>query len=137
MSIKLLGRGDVALVAASTIIIIFAIVITAAVQGSTEKSFSQIITVGPVWNSDTWTCTSNENFMMYGSLRSFGTGNLITISISGVGTQSLYELDSGQLETFSIGVPADRNITITRTGTITGFLTLQTVTDAKASCTPA
>ena len=135
MSIKLLSRGDVALVAASTVIIIFAIAIAAALQGSSANSFSQVITVGPIWNTDSWTCTSNDDFMVFGSLRALGTGNQIAIAITGVGTQSLYELDSGQLETFSVGAPADNTIIITRTGTITGFITMQTTSDASAGCT--
>jgi len=135
LSIKLLSRGDVALVAASTVIIIFAIAIAAAVQGSPGTSFSQVITVGPIWNTDSWTCTSDDDFMIYGSLRALGDGNQIAIAITGVGTQSLYELDSGQLETFSVGASADNTIVITRTGTITGFITMQTTSDASAGCT--
>jgi len=42
-----LNRSDVMLVGAATVIIVFAIVITAAVQGPQEKAFSQIITVEP------------------------------------------------------------------------------------------
>jgi len=124
-----------ALVAASTVIIIFAIAIAAAVQGSPGNSFSQVITVGPIWNTDSWTCTSDNDFMIYGSLRALGDGNQIAIAITGSGTQSFYELDSGQLETFSVGSPAGGAIVITRTGTITGFITMQTTSDASASCT--
>ena len=124
-----------ALVAASTVIIIFAIAIAAALQGSSANSFSQVITVGPIWNTDSWTCTSDNDFMIYGSLRALGIGNQISISITGAGTQSLYELDAGQLETFSVGAPAGSDIIISRTGSITGFLTMQTTSDATASCT--
>jgi len=132
--LKFLSRGDVFLVGASTIIIIFAIVITAAVQGPPGTTFSQVITVGPVWNTDTWSCTSDANFMIYGTFRALGDDAQIAISILGVGSQSLYELDSGQLETFSVG-SAPGTITVTRTGIITGFITLQTTSDATASCT--
>jgi len=135
LSLKFLSRSDVFLVGASTIIIIFAVVITAAVQGSPENKFFQVITVGPVWNSDAWSCTSDEDFMIHGTLRSLGQGNTLKLGITAAGTQSLYELDPNQLETFSIGVPADQTIVITRTGIVTGFITMQTGTDAKASCT--
>ena len=76
-----------------------------------------------------------DDFMIYGSLRALGDGNQIAIAITGIGTQSLYELDSGQLETFSVGASADNTIVITRTGTITGFITMQTTSDASAGCT--
>jgi len=135
LSLNFLSRSDVFLVGASTIIIIFAVIITAAVQGSPENKFFQVITVGPVWNSDAWSCTSDEDFMIHGSLRATGPDKMLKIGITAVGTQSLYALDPNQLETFSIGVPADETITITRTGIVTGFITMQTGTDAKASCT--
>lgn len=135
MSWSFLSRADVFLVGASTVIIIFAIVITAAVQGPPGQTFSQVITVGPIWNTDSWSCTSDDSFMIYGALRSLGPGNQLAIGITAIGTQSLYELDAAKFETFSVGVPAGQTITITRTGTITGFLTLQTTSDASASCT--
>jgi len=135
MSSQFPSRNGVFLVSASTAIIIFAIVITAVVQSSSDKTFSQIITVGPVWNTDSWSCTSDRNFTIDGSLRALGSGSQLTIGITGIGTQSFYELSAGQLETFSVGVPADQTITITRTGIVTGFITLQTTSDANASCT--
>jgi len=119
----------------AVIVIIFAIVITALAQGPPEKSFSQIITVGPVWNTNTWSCTSDADFMVYGTLRSL-QGATLTISISGLGTQSLYSLNAGQIETFSVGSPASHTMTITGTGaTVTGWITLQTTSGATASCT--
>ena len=49
-------------------IILIAIAISSDFQVQ-EKSFSQVITVGPVWNSDSWVCTSDADFMVYGVLR--------------------------------------------------------------------
>jgi len=127
-------RSDVLLAGSTVLIIVFALAITAVLQGSPPPTFSQIITVGPVWGSDVWACTSDADFMIFGTLRGIGDSQ-ITINISGKGTQSLYSLTPGQIETFSIGGEANDQIIITRTGTVTGFLTLQTSSDATASCT--
>ncbi len=113
-------------------IILIAIAISSGFQVQ-EKSFSQVITVGPVWNSDSWVCTSDADFMVYGVLRGLA-GSLIEITISDVGSQSLYSLDPQQLESFSIGASGDTSVLITRTGTVTGFITLQTTSDASAIC---
>ena len=127
------------LTAITIIIIIFAIAITASVQSQTQKeeaSFSKIITVGPVWSSDTWACTSDKDFIIHGALRGLN-GSQLEISISDLGTQSLFTPDPSKLETFSVGAPGGHTITITRTiAAITGWLTLQTESDANASCTP-
>ena len=53
--------SSIVLVSASTIIIIFTIVITATVQSETGNQFSQVITVGPVWSTDAWICTSDAD----------------------------------------------------------------------------
>lgn len=129
-----LNRSDVILVGASTVIIIFAIVISAIVLSSSAQASSQIITVGPIWTTDAWTCTSDADFMIYATLRSPNVGSQISINISSSGTQSLYTLDQGKLETFSVGGPPGSS-TITRTGTVTGFITMQTISGATASCT--
>jgi len=127
-------RSDVLLAAGIVLVIVFAIAITAVVQGSPPPTFSQVITVGPVWGGDVWSCTSDADFMVFGSLR--GTGDSqISINISGKGTQSLYSLTPGQLETFSVGGEANDRAVVTRTGTVTGFITLQTTSDATATCT--
>lgn len=131
---KSLDRSQIFLTAIAVIIIIFTIVIIDELQTPLQKSFSKIITVGPTWSTNSWSCTSNANFMVYGTLRGL-EGSLLAISISDMGTQSLYSFNAGQMETFSVGAPADHTITITRNGTLTGFLTLQTTSDAKASCT--
>lgn len=129
--------SPVFLTAVTIIIITFAIVITASVQSQTPKeqaSFSKIITVGPVWSSDTWACTSDKDFIVHGALRGLN-GSQLEISISGLGTQSLYTLDPGKLETFSVGAAGGNTMTITRTiAAITGWLTLQTESDANANC---
>jgi len=130
-----LSRSDVTLVGAAVIIIIFAIVITAAIQNSNEKSFSKILTVGPVWNTNTWLCTSTEEFLVHGVLIAYTDGARLTIAISGQGTQPDFRFAQAEMKTFSIGGPADSSIRITRSvGVITGYLTLQTSSDATASC---
>jgi len=127
-------RLDVFLVGSATVIILFAIAISATLPGPDTEPFSKVITVGPVWNSDSWTCVSDSDFMVHGSLRGIGNTQL-TISIQDVGTQSLYTFNPGEMETFSVGNTAGKNVIITRTGTVTGFITLQTAADATASCT--
>ena len=134
MSSTLLSRSDVLLVGGAVVIIVFAIAISAALQGQVN-TFSQVITVGPVWNSDAWTCTSNADFIVHGALRGLGAEPQIQIGITGVGTQSFIVLEPTEMESFSVGASADGIITITRTGTVTGFFTLQTMSDATASCT--
>ncbi len=122
-------------IAAAVVLIVIAIAVTAAVQGSPEKAFSQIITVGPVWPTDTWTCTSDANFLIHATLRGIETTPQIEISVQGSGTQSFYTLNVGELESFSVGSPGEKSIIIERTGTVTVFVTLQTTSDATASCT--
>jgi len=122
-------------IAAAVVIIVLAIAISAAVQGSPEKAMSQIITVGPIWNTNTWSCTSDADFMVHAMVRGIGELPLIAVAVEGHGTQSFYSMDNSQSVAFSVGNQADKVITITRTGTVTGFLTLQTTSDAIASCT--
>ena len=100
-----------------------------------EKSFSQILSVGPVWTTDSWLCTSDADFMVYGTLRGLA-GSLLEIGISEIGIQSLYELEEEQMESFSIGATGGQQIIITRSGTITGFITIQTISGAEANCVP-
>jgi len=128
-------RLDVFLVGGATAIILFAIAISASLQGPDTEPFSKLITVGPVWgDSDSWTCVSDSDFMVHGTLRGLGNAQL-TISIQDVGTQSLYIINTGEMEAFSVGSTAGKKVIITRTGTVTGFITLQTAADATASCT--
>ena len=132
------AKANTFLVSVSTAIIIFAIVISATVQGPSEKAFSQVITVGPVWTTTTWSCTSDADYMVHGVLTSYGnTTSVLIISISEKGTQPDLQFTPLEMQSFSIGGHADStmNIEVAR-GTITGFLTLQTTSDATASCTP-
>ncbi len=130
---SLSNTSNLLLVSVSTIIVIIAVVITATITTSNDQAFSQIIVVGPVWSSDTWTCTSDADFLIHGSLRGL-EGAMLEIEIEDVGTQSLYALNTGELESFSVGSQANHTMNITRTGTVTGFLTLQTTSSAIASC---
>ena len=116
------------------VIILLAILIPATFLTLNDESFSKVITVGPIWESDSWTCVSDSDFMVYGTLRGLENSQL-EIFIENVGTQSLYSLNPGEMETFSVGNTAGNEIIITGTGTITGFITLQTSADATASCT--
>ena len=119
----------------SVAVIVAAIVIVDISKGPPEKALSKIITVGPVWPRNSWSCTSDADFIVHGVLRGL-QGAQLTISISGLGTQSLYTFDaSGKMESFSVGSPAGHVMTITRTGTVTGWITLQTTSGATASCT--
>jgi len=113
-------------------IILLIIIIPVIILTNTEP-FSQIITVGPIWESNYWICVSDSDFMVQGALRGFENSQL-EIFIENVGTQSLYSLNPGEMETFSVGSTAGNEIIITRTGTVTGFITLQTSADATASC---
>ncbi len=124
-------------IAAAVVIIVIAIGISAAVQGTTAQPMSQVLTVGPVWPTDTWRCTSDSDFVVHTMIRGIGTDPLpeIRIWVENQGTQSFYSMDNSESVSFSVGNQADTSITITRTGTVTGFLTLQTTSDAIASCT--
>lgn len=115
------------------VIIVSAVAILLSMQKN-EGTFSKIITVGPIWTSDVWSCTSNKDFLVYGALRGL-ENTQISISIPDLGTQSLYALDDGKMQTFTIGVQADQTAIITRTGLVTGWLTLQTMSNANAACT--
>jgi len=137
-SVRPVRRGSsIVLVSASTIIIIFTIVITATVQSEQGNQFSQVITVGPVWTTDAWECTSDADFTVDAVLIAYGNGtNRLTIFVSTQGTQPDFELTSLEMESFTVGGPADTTIQITRLGTISGFITLQTTSGATASCIP-
>ena len=129
-----LNSSNLLLVSVSTIIVVIAIVISSTLTTSNDQAFSQILVVGPVWSNDIWTCTSDADFLIHGALRGL-EGALLEIEIEDAGTQSLYSLNTGELESFSVGSQANHSMNITRTGTVTGFLTLQTTSSAIASCT--
>ena len=134
-----LSLSDVTLVGAAVIIIVFAIIITAAVEASNiipNETFSKIKTYGPVWRGDTWICTSTEEFLVHGVLVAYANNVGLTIAISGKGSQPDFRFDRNEMKTFTIGGPADSSIRISRSlGTLSGFLTLQTESGARANCT--
>ena len=136
--LNLLARADVFLVGSATAIIIFSIVITAAVQGAqdtTENSFSQVITVGPVWKNDSWICTSDAEFMIHAVLVAYEQNSRLEIFVSGQGLQPDFAIQPREMKSFSIGGEADSSIRITGyEGRVTGFITLQTESGATASC---
>ena len=135
--LNLLARADVFLVGSATAIILFAIVTTAVVQGAntTEKSFSQIITVGPVWNTNSWICTSDAQYMVHAVLVAYEPNSRIEIFLSGNGLQPDFAIQPREMKTFSIGGEAGTSLRITGyQGQVTGFITLQTEPDATASC---
>ena len=122
------------LLAVGAAIIISIVIMSLIHQDHTQNTFSKIITVGPVWQTNTWSCYSDQDFLVYGALRGL-QGSLLSISISNLGTQSLYSFVPEQMQTFSVGSTAGHVMNITRTGTVTGWITLQTMSDAKANCT--
>ena len=124
---------QVLLTVITIIIIVSAVAIIFSMQAH-EQTFSKIITVGPIWESDVWSCTSNSDFLVYGALRGL-ENTQISISIPDLGTQSLYSLDDGKMQTFTIGGQADQTVIITRTGVVSGWFTLQTMSGANATCT--
>ena len=136
-TLELLSRSDVLLIAAATIIIIFAIVITAVVQGTPGTPFAQITTVGPVWTTDAWLCTSTSDFIVHNTLIAYGKdgGASIEIFVSGQGTQPDFKFAPRDMQSFSIGGPAGSSVVITKnSGSLSGFLTIQTASNAIASC---
>ena len=134
-TLDLLSRSDILLVSAATIVIVFAIVITAIVQGTPEIPFSQVITAGPVLTTDTWLCTSTADFIIDATLIAYGEGGTLQIYVSGLGTQPNFKFEPLTMQSFSIGGPGDSSVMIKRnSGVVTGFLTLQTTSNAIASC---
>ena len=105
----------------------------AQVQAPPTNEFSQIITVGPVWESMNWVCTSDKDFIVHGVLRGY-EGAYLRIGIGDLGSQGLFAFDYERMETFSVGAIGGETITLTRTGTAEGWITLQTTADAEASC---
>jgi len=132
--LSLISKPSFLFVSAATLIIIFTIVITAAVQGENEKSFSQISTAGPVWKSNAWICTSDAEFMVHAALIAYEEPNRLTITISSRGSQPDFQLGLLELESFSVGAKSGDIITITRSGIISGYITLQTLSGATAGC---
>ena len=121
------------IVIAVGIAVIAAVVMTSYSKPQQDTSF-QVITVGPVWSAPTWSCYSSSDYIVNGMLHGLG-GSQLAVSISGLGTQSLYSLIPGHLESFTVGSPGGHTMRITATGTLTGWITLQTAHGAKANCT--
>ncbi len=128
------SRPSVLFVSAATVIIVFTIVITASIQSSTMETFSQVITVGPVWTGAGWICTSDADYMLHAILIAYSEDNELTIAHTARGSQPDFELTPYEMQSFSIGGRADSSITIFRSGAITGYITLQTTSGATASC---
>jgi hypothetical protein len=114
------------------VVIVVALVIIIETQNRSQKPF-QVLTYGLLWSGTTWTCTSDADYIIHGTLRG-GTGAQLAISISDLGTQALYTLDPGKMQTFTVGSPGNHTMTISKTNTVTGWFTLQTFPDVKASC---
>jgi len=121
--------------AGSTAIIIAAVAIITSVSDSSGSNddFSQILTIGPVWNDDGWRCTSDKDFVVHATIRGLRDSQL-SIRVSNLGTQSLYDFSAGEFETFTVGAKGGEAITLIRTGVVSGWVTLQTTSDAMASC---
>jgi len=126
-------------IAAAVVIIVIAIGITSAVeQNSTGQPMSKVITYGPVWPNDSWECTSDADFVVHAVLRGLENDSglpELRIEVEGQGSQSFISMENSQSTSFTIGAKADKTITITKTGGVSGFLTLQTSSDSIARCT--
>lgn len=130
-----MNSSNLLLVSVSTIVVIIAVVITGIITNSNVEESPQILVVGPVWDTDSWLCVSDRDFIIHGTVRGIEE-SLLEIDISERGTQSLYALENNQLESFSVGATGGSQITITRTGIVTGFLTMETISSADANCVP-
>ncbi len=119
--------------AGSTAIIIAAVAIITSVSDSSNDDFSQILTIGPVWNDSGWRCTSDKDFVVHATIRGLRDSQL-AIRVSNLGTQSLYDFSPGEFESFTVGANGGEAITLIRTGVVSGWVTLQTTSDAMASC---
>jgi len=73
-------------------------------------------------------------FMVHAVLIAYDEPNRIIISIDSRGSQPDFELFPLELVSFSVGAKSDDIITITKSGNISGYITLQTVSGATASC---
>jgi len=94
-----------------------------------------VITVGPVWSSVAWSCTSDAEYIVHATLIGYDENSVLTIFVSTQGTQPDFRLTPLEIQSFTVGGPADSIITLTRSGSISGFITLQTTSGATASCT--
>ncbi len=118
---------------AVTIVVIVAAIVIVGASINHQSTFSKIVTVGPVLQTAGWTCSSDKDYVVTGALRGINNGQ-ITISVSGLGSQSLYLLDNNKIQSFTVGSPGGHMMNITRTGVVTGWITMQTMSDANATC---
>ena len=99
------------------------------------ETYSQVITVGPVWNTNAWSCTSDADYTVHATLIAYEEDNGLIIFQSNRGTQPDFQLTPFEIQSFTVGGQADTRITISKSGNISGFITLQTTSGATASCT--
>ncbi len=134
MSIKdYLQSPEMKFFAGSTAIIIAAVAIITSISDSSNDDFSQILTIGPVWNDSGWRCTSYKDFVVHATLRGLRDSQL-AIRVSDLGTQSLYDFSPGEFNSFTVGAKGGQAVSLIRTGVVSGWVTLQTTSDAMASC---
>ncbi len=134
MSIKdYLQSPEMKFFAGSTAIIIAAVAIITSISDSSNDDFSQILTIGPVWNDSGWRCTSDKDFVVHATLRGLRDSQL-AIRVSDLGTQSLYDFSPGEFNSFTVGAKGGQAVSLIRTGVVSGWVTLQTTSDAMASC---
>jgi len=89
-----------------------------------------------VWPTGVWVCTSDADYIVHAVLVSYGdTPSYLEITISGLGGQPDLEFTPSKMETFSVGGPAGSTMTISSVGEISGYVTLQTLSNANARCT--
>lgn len=129
-----LKSPDFMLIGGAVVVIIIAIGISGWMQGGSAGGFSQVLTYGPVWSQTNWQCTSDKDFIIHAVLRGLANAEL-ALRVTDLGTQSLYVFSPGELESFSIGAKGGETVSLIREGTVSGWLTLQTMDGAKASCT--
>ena len=72
---------------------------------------------------------------MHATLIAYSEDNMLTIFQNTQGTQPDFRLTPLEIQSFTVGGTADSFTTITRSGEISGFITLQTTSGATASCT--
>ena len=77
-----------------------------------------------------------EEFMIHGLLIGYNDPSALTIFVSGSGSQPDFRFEPRELQSFSIGGIAGSSIRITSGGGVSGFITLQTMSDAIATCEP-
>ena len=74
MSSETPTRSNVLLIATAVVIILIGITVTGILiissmsdTANQPNPFSKVVSVGPVWNSDSWTCFSDRDFVVHGA----------------------------------------------------------------------